>query len=367
MGSMKIESVLEKLKSAVEKTEKITTKKASLSVLECLLLEVKDNTLFVRATNLDIGIEVKVPVKVQETGRVAVPASVFSQYLSHLPDTGSVTLTHEDNTLVVSSENTTSEIKTQKSDEFPSIPSVEEGTSSTISSSDLTTGFRSVWYAASPSSMKPELSSVYMYSENNTLYFVATDSFRLAEKTIKNTGINSLSVLIPHQNVGEIIRVFSDIEDELTVSVGENQIAVENESVYVSSRLVDGTFPDYKNIIPDSNETQALVSTNDFMNTVRLSDIFSDKFNKLTITSDPNDDVVVFTTSNADIGENTTKIKADIEGEEVTAQFNHSYITDAFQSIDSSTTSISLSKNAPMVMHGKEDDTFQYLVMPMST
>jgi DNA polymerase-3 subunit beta len=363
---MEIECVLPKLKEAVSKTERVTTKKASLSVLECLLLEVKDNSLEIQATNLDIGVKFTVPVKVSETGTVAVPAGVFSQFLSHLPDEGAVTLTHQDSTLSVQTDNTSTEIKTQPTDEFPSIPSVEDSREIKIAADDLITGFKASWYAASPSSMKPELSSVSVYTDDNDLYFVATDSFRLAEKRIYDVGISDLSVLIPHQNVSEINRIFQDVDDTLTVKVGDNQITIENESIYVSSRLIDGTFPDYKKIIPDESSVTADLSKQELSNALRLSDIFSDKFNQLTVTTDPENEVVTFTTSNADIGENKTSIDADITGDELTARFNHKYITDAFQSLKGETVTLSLSADAPMVVQSKDDNSFQYLVMPMS-
>lgn len=363
---MEIECVLPKLKQAVAKTERVTTKKASLSVLKCLLLRTEDGQLTIQATNLDIGIEISVPVKVETPGEVAVPADVFSQYLSHLPEEGAVSLSKDENTLLVSSETTETEIKIQPTDEFPSIPSVDDGKEVTIATNDLISGFDSVWYAASPSSMKPELSSVSVYTKDNNLYFVATDSFRLAEKKLKDVNITDFSILIPHQNVSEIIRIFRDIDDELTLLVGENQLVIKNESIYVSSRLIDGSFPDYTKIIPDSSSVTAKVSKQELSDTLRLSDIFSDKFNQLTISARPDDEELVFTTSNADVGENTTKITAEIDGEELTSQFNHSYITDAFQSLSGDTVTLSLSADAPMVITADEDDTFQYLVMPMS-
>ncbi|MEX2514572.1 MAG: DNA polymerase III subunit beta [Candidatus Paceibacterota bacterium] len=363
---MKIKCVLEKLKAAVSKTERITTKKASLPVLECLLLEVVDNMLYVRATNLDIGVEIKIPVKMDEPGRVAVPASVFSQYLSHLPSDGSVELKHNGKTLRVSGSTSNTEIKTREDDEFPSIPKVESGTKTELSTEKITTGFKSVWYAASPSSMKPELSSVYMFSEDGDLFFVATDSFRLAEKVIKDTSVGDISVLIPHQNVAEIIRVISDLDTDATITVGENQVTLMAGDTYISSRLIDGSFPDYKKIIPDSSDVSINVSVNELSNSLRISDIFSDKFNQLTITVNPDNKTLQLTSSNTDIGENTTSIPVDVKGVDLSVQFNHRYITDVFGSISTPEVQLNLSQDAPMVIKPKGDESFQYLVMPMS-
>lgn len=368
MVIMKITCVLEKLRSAVVKTEKITTKKASLPVLECLLLEVVDNALVIRSTNLDIGIEITVPVKVKKPGRVAVPATVLSQYLSNLPTDGSVELEHNSKTLTISGDTFKTEIKTHDDNEFPSIPSVNSGNETQISTSQITKGFRSVWYAASPSSMKPELSSVYMYSDDEgALYFVATDSFRLAEKVIPDANINDISILIPHRNVAEIIRILTDVDTSATITVGENQMTIITDDIYISSRLIDGSFPDYKKIIPDSSQVTVTIPTQIFANTLRVSDIFSDKFNQLTITTDPQKNHLSLTTSNTDVGENTTNIPVEISGEEISINFNHRYITESFQSINSENLTLNLSANAPMVIHPTKDKTFQYLVMPMSS
>lgn len=364
---MKITCVLEKLKTAVSKTEKITTKKASLPILECLLLEVVNNSLVIRATNLEIGIEITVPVKVNTPGRAAVPANVFSQFLNNLPADGSVDLEYNENTIIISGDTFKTEIKTHDDSEFPSIPSVESGEETEISTTQITKGFRSVWYAASPSSMKPELSSVYMYSEDDgALYFVATDSFRLAEKVIPDADINDISILIPHRNVAEIIRALSDIDTSATITVGENQMTIITNDIYISSRLIDGNFPDYKKIIPNSSQVEVVVPTQRFTDTLRVSDIFSDKFNQLTITTNPQDNELSLSTSNADVGENTTNIPVEINGEAVTVNFNHRYITDSFQSIQSEEVLLSLSANAPMVLRPRNDNTFKYLVMPMS-
>jgi len=130
--------------------------------------------------------------------------------------------------------------------------------------------------------------------------------------------------------------------------------------------LIDGSFPDYTKIIPDSSSVTAHVEKQELSDTLRLADIFSAKFNQLTISAEPNDGRLTFTTSNADIGENTSHIQAEISGDELTSQFNHSYITDAFQSLAGNMVTLSLSADAPMVIKSQDDDSFQYLVMPMS-
>lgn len=364
---MKVESKKEKLEYAITLTERITGKDLTLPVLKCVLLTAQDNTLTVRATNLDLGVEVTLPVKVEEPGTIAVPADVLRRYLSLLSDDFTVTLDTDETVLSVNTPQSDTQIKTLPHDEYPSIPHIKEETFS-IKPDTLISGLRSVWYAASPSSMKPELASVYVYTENGELRFVATDSFRLAEKCIPGEGFGSFeSVLIPHKNVSEVVRLLENVESDVSVGITENQIAFSSDDIYVTSRIVDGSFPDYKQIIPDELPTNVVVLKRDFLDSLKLSHIFSDKFNKVTLVI-PKEDGEYFSirTENADVGENISRVDASITGDEMEASFNYNYISDAFQSLITDSVSLELGEGKPMVIRGVSDPSFMYLVMPMN-
>jgi DNA polymerase-3 subunit beta len=131
-----------------------------------------------------------------------------------------VELEYNGKTLRIFSSTSDTEIKTREDDEFPSIPTVESGTKTEISTQKIASGFKSVWYAASPSSMKPELSSVYMSSKEGDLYFVATDSFRLAEKRIVTDTVSDFpGVIVPVKNIQECVKIFSGIEGDVNISI----------------------------------------------------------------------------------------------------------------------------------------------------
>lgn len=364
---MKVECVKEKLEDAVSTATPITGKDLSLPVLECVLLVAEDNELIVRATNLDLGIESSIPVKVKKEGTVAVPADILRKFLSSLPSDDNVSLVADDSTLTVTTEHSKTEIKTQKYEEFPSIPIVSEGDEISIPVQKLVNGLKSVYYSASPSSMKPELSSVNIFSDGNTLMFVATDSFRLAEKQVTVKKLKSFdSVLIPFKNVSEVVSAFNDKEGEVNVTISDNQIAFSLNGLYITSRIVDGVFPDYEQIIPDSQSTRIVLLKQDFLNTLKLSNIFADKFNKVTFTIDPQNKEFSIRTQNSDIGENVGTVDATFEGEPITASFNYRYVVDCFQSINADSVSLELSEGKPMVIEGVNDSSFLYLVMPMN-
>jgi DNA polymerase III subunit beta len=241
----------EKLHNLISKAEKISGKNSTLPVLSCVVLETKENHLIVRATNLDIGIEATIPVKVESEGIVAVPGSLLIQYLTNISNDENITVEIVNKNILLTSSKSEATVKTISHEDFPTIPKVENIKNCKISSHSLIHGLKSVWYSASVSSMKPELSSVYLYPKDSSLMFVATDSFRLAEKKIDVKEIDSFeSVLVPFRNVSEIIRIFDNFTGDIEIVFDDGQIAFINEGIYLVSRIIDGSFPDYKQIIP---------------------------------------------------------------------------------------------------------------------
>ena len=200
------------------------------------------------------------------------------------------------------------------------------------------------------------------------MVFAATDSFRLAEKKIgvkKHKEFNQ--ILIPFKNAVEIIRILEDIKDDVEINLNQNQISFSYNDIYITSRVLDGVFPDYKQIIPKDVKTEVIVLKQDFINTLRVSTVFSDKFSQVTFNISPKEKVFKITTKNADIGENINNIDAVIKGEELSVSFNYKYIIDCFQSIDSDSISLTFSDaNRPMIIRGVSDKSFLYLVMPMN-
>ncbi len=366
---IKVECLKDKFCSAVSKVEKITGKNMTLPVLACILIEAKDNYLCLKATNLDLGIEIKIPAKVAEEGLVAVPGSVLNSFLNNLgSNDNKVKLEEKEGNLIVLNSSSQTVIKSFPVDDFPTIPKVKDGKSYELKSVDLIKGLKSVWYSASVSSIKPELSSVYIYSKEESLVFVATDSFRLAEKTIKFKKSNDFeSILIPFKNVADLLKIISDEKENLIINSTKNQISFEYEDIYIVSRVIDGVFPDYQQIIAKEFKTEVIVLKQDLINILKLSNIFSDNFNQINIKVDIENKILELKTKNSNIGESINKITAAITGEPIEINFNHKYIIDCFQSIDFDSVSLSFNGlNKPVVIKGISDKSFTYLVMPMN-
>lgn len=365
---MKIEVVKEKISKAVSKANKITGKNLTLPVLNNLLLKTKNDVLKVVATNLDLGIEIDVPVSIKEEGEIVVPGDILNNLISSDFKSSKIILETKEKNLVFLSENNSAIIKTYSNEDFPTIPRLKKDNSFIINSKKLIKGLKSVWYSSSTSNIKPELSSILVYPDSKNLIFVATDSFRLAETKINlDKNIDFEQILIPFKNIPEIIRIFDDIEDDIKVYLTKNQIAFEYNNIYLTSRIVDGVFPDYKQLVPKDFSTEIILLKDDFINSLKVSNIFSDKFNKITFKINPEDKNFEIISKNNDVGENTIKVDSVLSGDNIEISFNQKYIMDCFQSMDSDSLVLRLNGlNKPLVIKSTPDTGFTYLVMPMN-
>lgn len=365
---MKLESNKNKLETAVYKASRLSSKHLTLPVLSCIYIEAsKDGVVLIRSTNLDMGIEVKSKAKVVEPGVVAVPAQVFLGVLSSIKGED-VFLELKENNLKVSSNKNSAVIKCMPHEDFPSIPKILAVKTIKIDIKNFIHGFKSVWYSASTSNIKPELSSVYVYKDGEQMVFVSTDSFRLAEKKINiKNGMDMPQIIIPQRNVAEIIKLFEDQSDPVEVLFDKNQIAFVSGDTYLVSRLVDGSFPDYKQIIPKNFVSEATLLKADILNSIKASNIFSDNLNQVKIKVDPKNNQLHIESKNSDIGEYKNSVKASASGESLELNFNNKYITDCMQSVSSDSINFSFAgQGKPLLIAGVSDQSFRYIVMPMN-
>ena len=229
-------------------------------------------------------------------------------------------------------------------------------------------GIKSVAFSASQTSIKPELGSVFIQQKKeHSLTLVATDSFRLMEKTIPQKGVVlEQSLMIPQKNAIELARVCDTVGEDPQLFVNENMAALEFPSgVYVSTRLVAGNFPDYEQIIPKEYSTYATVLKEDLLKSFKKTSIFLNKFRQVTLVLNESD--ITISSQNSDVGHTTNTISANVEGDELTLSFNQQYIMDPLSHINDESVKLSFAGlGRAMVLTGVSDSTFRYLVMPMN-
>lgn len=353
---------LEKL----ELTAKVSTKHVTLPVLQCVLLTANNGQLTIRATNLEIAIEATMKAKVEEEGVVAVPAGILLQ-TTVLGGQKEVSFRVEDNSLVVDGSGSETFIKTIPHEEFPSIPKIE-GKGQTLSNHLFSLGIRSAAFAASLSSIKPELGSVYVFQKKeHSLTFVATDSFRLMEKTVPQKGVVfENSVLLPQKNALELSRVMDAVGTDPICRFNDNQFSLEfAEGVYITSRLVSGSFPDYEQIMPKEFAASATVFREDLSRAFKKTSIFLNKFFQVGLHVTKNS--LTVSASGGEAGTTTESVKAETTGDELTLNFNQRYISDALPHLVDDSVVLQFSGvGRPVVIKGQSDLSVRYLVMPMN-
>ena len=366
---MKFECTKKDLTEAVEITARIASPAATLPVLQCVVIEAQKDSLVLKATNLEISIEKTIPAKVHTEGVVAIPAQVLLSTLKASRQDVSAVCEHEETTLTLALGGAKTNIKTIPHDDFPRLPHPEKTTVFTLPKESLVKGVRNVLYAASTSLIKPELASVYMYHEDNNLIFVATDSFRLAEKKIGHkTDADIPAVIMPAKNTTELIRTLEALNvDEVEITIDENQYAVSAGGVFVTSRIIDGSFPDYRSILPKESTTEAILLKEDLQNTLKKAQIFSDKFGQVTLHLQPKEKTLTVSARNSEVGEVYDSLEAAVTGDDLDISFNHRYLVDVFQSVSVDSVVLAFAGvGKPLIIRGVSDQSFTYLVMPMN-
>lgn len=339
----------------------------TLPVLAGIAIIAGDDGIKLRATNLETGIDLKVEGTIKSDGVVALPAATLREIASSLSGSGQLTLEHAGDTVVVSTGNGRSTLKTLPFEDFPTLPLPEAPKAKfELPGALLRSLVNAVVNYASTSTVRPELASVLVASEGGTLKAVATDSFRLAEKKIGLPGaVPSFSMLIPAKNAVDIMQTLP--EEAVEIAVDDHQCAFYWKKGVLTTRLVTANYPDYTQIIPKQFVSEASVLKKDFDAALKRTAIFSDTFQKVRLGFDPGSKAIALSAQNADVGDSAESIPAAVSGDAVELSFNHRYLSAPIATISAENVTLSASGiGRAMVIRGAGDASFLYLVMPMN-
>ena len=375
---MKVVCEAKIFKEAIGIAEHNTSKNQSLPILQSIYLEAKGNILFIRATNLENALEISLPAKVDHHGSIAVSGKILNSFLSHIHDSH-VTLQNKQNNLFIKTSQTETTLRGYAQEDFPLFPSIESLFSFILSSQEFNIHLRRVLIAVSSSDIKPELASVSWYAFKNKLKLAATDSFRLSESSLVSKSLNVssvLSFLLPSLASYEILRLVENSSRESLVSFGDekeikifgnkNQIVFQNKTIRFISRLTEGIFPDYEQIIPKSFLTEVVVKQDSFLQQLKLASVFMGRLNDIQLIVDSSKKNITLKAINSDVGEHISSLDASIQGEDVTAKFNWRYLIDGVQQINTEYIVLGMNnEQSPLLLKGKGDTSYFYLAMPM--
>lgn len=363
---MKIHIPHQQLITTLELLSRISVKHPTLPVLQCVVLEVAENTIKAKATNLELNIETTISGQVVEDGMIAIPTQTLLQSLQY-SSAKEVVIEDQNDTAVITCGKSITKINLYKTEEFPTIQKINQ-TGITIDGKQFINGVKTVAIAASQTSIKPELGSVFIQQKKeHSLTFVATDSFRLMEKTVpqKNVILDQ-SIMVPVKNALELARVTDIVDENPLMMVTDTQCALQFESgVYISSRLVSGSFPDYQQIIPKEFSTHVTVVKQDLATLLKKTQVFLNKFMQVTLSILGSR--LEASSQNGEVGNVTDEITISTDGDDITLNFNHRYLSEPLQHIHDDTLLMHFAGiGRPLVIEGSSDKTVRYLVMPMN-
>jgi len=379
---MKLIILQEKIKEGTNIVGKTSSKSLTLPILRNILIKTEKNFLSLTTTDLEIGITWWGLAKVEETGEITVPANLLSDFLSLLPNK-QVTLTSNNQILSIECENYKTKIKGNSVEEFPIIPQVPQNEFTVFHNRSFCQGLSQVVDIASPSTARPEISGVYLSIQKGIIRMAATDSFRLGEKVFtpekitENTKEHSL--IIPQKTAREIINIFGEKEGDLKIYFGTNQILFEfpmtetsHPEIHLSSRLIEGEYPNYQEIIPKEYETEVVLEKDDFLNKIKAASIFSGKINEVHFKIDPKKEALEISSQNPETGEFNTLLTGKIKGKEAEVSFDCRFLIDGLLNIKSAEVFFGLSSGlkeelGPGVLKSVGDTSYIYVVMPIKT
>ena len=373
---MKLIILKEKLKEGLKIVEKISQKSLKLPILQNILLRVEKNILKLSTTNLESSINWQSLAQIKKEGSICVPIKILSNFINSLPDKIITIESDNKNNLKIKCGNYNTKIKGLSSEDFPIIPQVENGEEVKINNMKFCESINQIINIPSSSSTKPEITGIFMSFQENIIKIVATDSFRLAEKKIslKTNLSKEYSLILPQSAAKELIGILNDKKGDLKIKFSPNQILFQHTSDQTSqsqvkfiSRLIEGKYPNYQEIIPKKYKTTVKIDREEFLNQIRSASFFSGKINEVKIKiNSVNKEIKIFS-QHHDLGEYESSLKSSVTGKDLSISFNHRFLIDGISGIKSNKILFNLTDaEGPAALEpiGSEEQ-YLYIIMPI--
>ncbi len=364
----------ENLLQGLQMVSHVGTKNVNLPILSNVLLKTEAGSLKLSATNLEMAVNCTVRGRVDREGEYSVPAKLFLDYVSLLPS-GKIELELKEEGLEVRSTEQETVLRGAAASEFPLLPKVATGGGFNLTMTDAKRAISQVGFAVSNSDSRPELSGVAVFATRGTpgtVLFVATDSYRLAERTISSSVVTAdVRTIVPARAMAEIGRILGAYNDELEGAVtarfvfSENQLVVTCGTVELVTRLIDGSFPDYIQIIPKTFQTDIVLARQEFQKAVRAASLFA-KTGVYDIHVAVSTDGCVVRSNEQETGKTRTLLKGSVTGPTNEVTLNFKYVSDGLGALGTDSVHIHLiDAMSPVLLTPAGDTGYRYIVMPI--
>lgn len=365
---MKFTCTQENLARGLAIVSRVASKNVALPILNNILITAETDGVSLQATNLEVGVTAKVRGKIDQPGTYTIQARLLAEFITLLGHER-VDVELKPDGLHVSSGHTSSTLKGLPAEDFPVLPSTATTTKIEIPGNILSAGLSGVVFAAAADESRPEISGIFLQAKGDELTLAATDSYRLSERRIKalRPSPNEIRIIIPSRAIQELLRIVPQDESVVQIEIGENQLHVQLQDVHFVTRLIEGKYPDYGQIIPKNWQTKITAPTEAFVANVRAASLFCKPgINDITLSVEPDKKAITLSAANTQVGEHRATLEGEISGQSVSAVFNFRYLLDGAASLQSPELSLELTDaQAPGVMRGSSNPNDVYLLMPI--
>lgn len=364
---MKLTVTQENLNKALSIVARVAGSKTSLPILNNILLRTDHNRLLLAATNLEMAITEHIGAKVSNEGEITIPSRLMSEFIANLPK-GNIELKLEGSKLHISSGHYISTINGIPAEDFPALPDIKEADEIEVPAALLKRAVAQTVLTASRDDTRPVLTGILCHTYEGFLYFAATDGYRLAERKIIPLR-TEISALIPATTLQDVVRVLPETTETVTILLDSSQVRFRMDDIEITSRLIEGNFPNYRQLIPQQTDIVAETNKEELARITKIASLFArESGGSVTIQTDGTKKTISIHSIASQLGENNSETEAAVE-RDGSVTLNSRYLIDALGCMDSSRVSFGFSgKLAPCVLKPQDaNGDYQHIIMPLKS
>ncbi len=368
---MEIEAESSKLAKALNVVSRITSGgKATLPILNNVLIRVDDGKVSLTTTNLDMAVVDYLPVSASKNGVITVPARLLAEFVSNLPKGQTVKIATEGTKIVTEAGSYSSTLNGAIADDFPELPEIDEVkvVKFKMGVDEFKAGMTQVMVASSNDMTRPALTGVFFNTDANSLYIAATDGYRLAERQFIDKVKSEVQAIVPTSSLAEVMRSLSDEIEEIEILFDETQVRFRFGEIEITSKLIDGSFPDYRQLIPKTSETEIVVEKAELMRVTKLAALFArEAGGSIVLEAKTSTGTLSVASLANEYGENSSEIKTEVTKDE-RVTLNSRYLIDAINALEEEEVKLGFSgKLNPVIVRNKKTEKYTHIIMPLKS
>lgn len=364
---MKVSITKNELQHALSVVSKGMSSRSTLPILSGILMVAHEKQLVFQTTDLENSFKSSSAAFIEEDGQTVVPGKLFWDIVKTLPDAAIQLTTTNNNQIKIECLNSSFSLNTLNAEDFPRFPEIESSQEITLPVARLSSMVQQVLRAVSKDEHRVILTGILISVHENTVTLVATDSYRLSisEIILSSPVVDAFEVIVPGRLFGEIIKNASS-DGEISIGVTDNQIIFMFDNNVFITRKIEGTYPNYKQLLPSETGTSAVVDTEALIATIKRMSLLAQSNSSIKFMFSSEKHNIHISAQTQDVGESSEYIEADIEGEDVEIAFNHQFVLDGLSTIPSEKTLIELqTSKKPGIFKSTGKDNYLYLAMPV--